>query len=200
MSLEKFKNTSYGMVSVLTLTAVIVAAALAGFYKFAEPKIEANRLAEEKRAIFAVHPNASDYDVIEKEVTVGKKTKNLKIFKGKDADGELVGHAFIAAGPGFSAVIRIMVGLNIDEKSLTGIKVTEHLETPGLGTKIEESFFKDQFQGLAIEPKIEYLKNKKPEKPNQIQAITGATISSRAIVEAINKDVQVVIEVLGSET
>ena len=63
------------------------------------------------------------------------------------------------------------------------------METPGLGNRIAEPKFEDQFKGLEITPRVEYIKNRKPEKPNQIQAITGATISSDAVVKNINNAV-----------
>ncbi len=185
------------MITVLTVTAVIVAGALAGFFRLVEPRIEANRLAEEKRAIFAVLKGAERYETIERKVEGLKKP--LKIFKGVDADGRTVGYAFVAVGPGFSALIKLMVGLAPDKKHLTGMKVVEQIETPGLGSKIAGDWFESQFRGLAIEPKIEYVKNKKPEKKNQIQAITGATISSRAVVQTINNTLKLVLKVLEEE-
>ena len=127
------------------------------------PKIEANRIAEEKRAIFSVLEGAENYDIIEREIE-GKKGKEVvKIFKGLDADGELSGYAFIAEGPGFQAKIKMMVGLNFEERKLTGMKVLEQLETPGLGNKIEFDKFTRPVRGACLHPKIEYIKNKKPE-------------------------------------
>ena len=192
----KFKETSFGMLLVLTATAIIIGAVLAFAYQKFYPKIEANRIAEEKRAIFAVLEGAESYEIIEREIDGKKGKKTFKIFKGLTAGGNLVGYAFIAEGPGFQAKIKMMVGLNFEFKKLLGMKVLDQLETPGLGNKIVEDKFTDQFKGLAFTPKIEYLKNKKPEKDNQIQAITGATISSKAVVVAINKSLEVVMEIL----
>ncbi len=187
------------MLLVLTVTAVIIGGVLAGAYQKFYPKIEANRIAEEKRAIFAVLEGAENYEIIEREID-GKKGKEIvKIFKGLTAAGNLVGYAFIAEGPGFQAKIKMMVGLNFEFKKLLGMKVLEQLETPGLGNKIVKEKFTDQFQGLAFTPKIEYLKNKKPEKDNQIQAITGATISSKAVVNAINKRVKIIMDILSED-
>ncbi|MEE9615152.1 MAG: RnfABCDGE type electron transport complex subunit G [Thermodesulfobacteriota bacterium] len=193
------KNTSAKMIAVLTGTAFTVGAILAGFYIVAAPKIEANRLAEEKRAIFAVLPGAVDYETIEREITGDKGPEKLLIFRGLDGDGGTSGYAFVAKGPGFAAIITMMVGLNVSAETLSGMKVLEQLETPGLGNKIAEEKFEGQFRGLAIHPRIEYLKNKKPDKPNQIQAITGATISSKAVTEAINKRLAVVLAILEDE-
>ncbi|MBI5286392.1 MAG: FMN-binding protein, partial [Deltaproteobacteria bacterium] len=62
----------------------------------------------------------------------------------------------------------------------------------------EDSPFKDQFKGLAIEPMVEYVKNRKPDKPNQIQAITGATITTKAVVNGLNEGIKRVAGVLKS--
>ncbi len=187
------KNTPFNMILVLTLTAVFVGGMLAGFFKFVEPKIEENRLREERQAVFSVLPNVADYRVIEKRID---KKDVVKIFRGVDKDGKLVGYAFLASGPGFQGIITMMVGLNVDMKHLTGLKVLEQVETPGLGDKIREKWFEDQFKELSIEPKIEYIKNRKPEKPNQIQSITGATITTKAVANIINKRVRIVIDII----
>lgn len=176
------------MIVVLTSTAILSGGVLASVYRVAHPLIEGNRLRELKKAIFIVLPGAVDYEEINKE--------GITIYKGIDRDGGEIGYAFVSEGPGFQGKIKMMVGLSTDMKTLTGMKVLEELETPGLGNRIEEEEFQGQFKGLEIEPKIGYVKNKKPEKPYEIQAITGATISSRAVVEAINRDVKKVVSVL----
>lgn len=188
------------MIITLSVTAIIIGGLLAGFFKFVSPRIEANRLAEEKRAIFAVLPGAFDYDIVEHQIPSKKKgTETLQIFRGKDKNGDVMGYAFIAAGPGFQGIIQMMVGLNIEKTNLTGMKVLEQSETPGLGDKIRADFFLDQFKGLQIKPRIEYLKNKKPEKPYQIKAITGATISSKAVVRTINRRIDIILPLLKAE-
>ena len=83
-----------------------------------------------------------------------------------------------------------MVGLTPDLSRITGIKVLEQVETPGLGGRIGEDSFQNQFRGIQTEPAVEYVKNREPEKDTEIQAITGATISSRSIVSIINKNIQ----------
>lgn len=181
------KNSAFKMVLVLTITGLLTGGILAGFYTVASPRIEYNRLQELKRAIFTVLPEAKDYKEIKRD--------GMVIYEGMDEKGELVGYAFIAEGTGFSGPIRMMVGIEKDLLKLKDMKVIEEKETPGLGTKIEGSPFKDQFKGLTVEPMIEYVKNKRPEKPNQIQAITGATISTKAVVNGINGSVRKVVEV-----
>ncbi len=179
------------MIVVLTATAVLSGGILALVYKKAEPLIEANRLRELKKAIFLVLPEAKDYKTVEK--------KGFNIYIGIDENGSQVGYAFVATGPGFQGKIKMMVGLANDMKTLTGMKVLEQVETPGLGNRISEDTFQGQFKGLSTEPEITYVKNKKPEKPNEIQAITGATISSKSVVAIVNKELKKVVKALKEE-
>ncbi|MBI5237219.1 MAG: RnfABCDGE type electron transport complex subunit G [Deltaproteobacteria bacterium] len=182
-------NSSVKMFLNLTITGAVSGAILAGVFHFADPLIQANKEKELKEAIFVVLPEAKDFKLLEK--TVGGEL--ITVYKGVDAIGNPVGIAFKADGGGFQGNIGIMVGLNLDYLKLKGIKILDQVETPGLGNRIGEPEFEGQFKGVEISPKVEYIKNRKPEKPNQIKAITGATISSDAVVKNINNAVKKVL-------
>ncbi len=179
----------------LTVIGALTGGILAAVFGVADPLIQANKEKELKESIFVVLPEAKDYRVMEK--TVGKE--KLTVYKGIDADGVPVGIAFKAEGNGFQGNIVTMVGLGLDYMKLKGIKVLEQLETPGLGNRIKEPAFEGQFKGLEVRPRIEYIKNRKPEKPNQIQAITGATISSDAVVKNLNNAIEKVLREFPAE-
>jgi len=93
-------------------------------------------------------------------------------------------------GNGYQGQIKMLVGVTADFTRFTGMSVLEQVETPGLGAKIAEKSFELQFKNLATKPPIEYIKGKALEKANEIEAITGATISSRSVVNIINKTVE----------
>ena len=188
-------NLATKMFLVLVVVGAVSGGILAGVFHIADPLIQANREKELKEAIFVVLSGAKDYKIMEKELEKEKVT----IYKGIDADGKPVGLAFIADGGGFQGNIRIMVGLSLDYLKLKGIRILEQNETPGLGNRIKEPAFEDQFKGLEVKPKIEYIKYRKPEKPNQITAITGATISSDAVVKNINNAVTKVLKAFPKE-
>jgi electron transport complex protein RnfG len=95
----------------------------------------------------------------------------------------------MALGQGYSSTIRTVVGVD-REMSITGIKVAFQQETPGLGTRVEEvkrgqktSWFQDQFKGK----KIEQLEVVRAKDPARIEAITGATISSKAVTNSVRE-------------
>jgi len=101
---------------------------------------------------------------------------------------EFVGYAMPAAGPGFQDTIAILYGYKPGEKLVVGMEVLESRETPGLGDKIyKDAEFVGAFSALSIEPEIVAVKKGTKSKPNEIDAITGATISSKAVVRIINE-------------
>jgi electron transport complex protein RnfG len=100
------------------------------------------------------------------------------------AGGEPIGHAFMAQGHGYGGPIDILVGIKPDNASLQGIKIISQQETPGLGAKITTPSFLKQFEGLPVEA-IELSRN-----GGKVDAITGATISSTAVVRAVKEAVE----------
>jgi len=174
------------MVVALTIVGVVSGAVLVFVYNYATPKIKANVANETEKAIKNIFPDLAS---IEKS-----KDKDVFIIKGKD--GTVKAYAFIAAGNGYQGTIKLIAGIDTGLTKLEGMEVLESQETPGLGAEIASPDFRGQFQGLSLTHPIEYVKNKKPEKPCQIEAITGATISSRAVVRILNKKIAEMRKVL----
>lgn len=179
---------SVQMVLVLSIVGVLSGGALVGIYRYAQPRIEENRKKALRAAIFEVLPGAKSYETVVKE---GKA-----IYKGFDSSGRLIGYAFTGKGPGYQGTIEVMIGLDPEFEKTKGIEILESVETPGLGAKITGKSFRDQFRDLVIRPLVQLIKGKPPEKPNQVQVITGATISSRAVVDILNKTIKEVREIL----
>ncbi|MDW7679148.1 MAG: RnfABCDGE type electron transport complex subunit G [bacterium] len=168
------------MVAVLLMVGLFSAVSLVSMFQYAQPLIEINRQRELETAILQVLPQAKSYQTLEEKEG---------LYKGLDSDGNPIAYAFVSEGSGYQGKIRMMVGINLELTNLLGLEVLENIETPGLGAKIDEDDFKAQFVGLTVLPQIEYVQNRIPEKPNTIQSITGATVSSRAVVRTLNKDI-----------
>jgi electron transport complex protein RnfG len=99
---------------------------------------------------------------------------------------DVVGVAFVVIGQGFQSFIHVMLGVSVDSE-ITGIEVLEHAETPGLGALIELDSFKKQFRGKSMDnSKLVAGNMAVVNDGGDIQAITGATISPRAIVQAVS--------------
>jgi electron transport complex protein RnfG len=96
------------------------------------------------------------------------------------SDGDQLGYAFLAIGKGYGGDINILVGLS-DETTIKGITIVSQEETPGLGTRVAEPAFTDQFTGLDINDVA------LSRDGGQIDAITSSTISSSAVVEAVSE-------------
>jgi electron transport complex protein RnfG len=94
------------------------------------------------------------------------------------SDGDKLGYAFLAVGKGYGGDISILVGLE-NETTVKGIEIISQTETPGLGTRITEPSFTDQFVAININD-IALSRN-----GGKIDAITGSTISSSAVVDAV---------------
>lgn len=170
------------MIAALTIIGVIAGGLLSKVNDWAEPLIAANKKSETEKGIFLVQPDGKFYEQI--------NTTGLEIYKVLDDKKNPIGYSLAYEGNGFQGKIRLMVGLTNDLNKITAIEILEQVETPGLGTKVTEEPFKNQFKGLQTFPKINWVKGKPPEKPNEIQTITGATISSKSVVAIINDGIQ----------
>lgn len=168
---------TFKIILVLTLVCISCAFFLALVDTSLARRIETNTQDRIKNAISKLAPEAVKIDKID--------TASELIYKLRDKKNKLIGYAFIAWGQGYQGKIKMLVVIGSDLNNLVGIEVVESLETPGLGAKIQESAFRDQFKNLDVEDPIKCLKEK-PSKNNQIMAITGATVSSNAVVNILN--------------
>jgi len=167
-------NSVVQMIVALTVVGCLSGVTLVFVYNYATPKIKVNVQAETEKAIKNIFP------------TVSRIEQEKDIYKALDDKGSLLGYAFTAEGNGYQGTIQLLVGVDSTLQKMTGIEVLESQETPGLGAEITGSNFKDQFKGLPLDHKIDYVKNQKPTEAYEIEAITGATISSRAVVNILN--------------
>ncbi|MCL2739708.1 MAG: RnfABCDGE type electron transport complex subunit G [Oscillospiraceae bacterium] len=103
-----------------------------------------------------------------------------------EKDGEIVGYAVMVGGVGYSGTIRLMIGLD-KELRVLGVDILEHTETPGLGAKAQAEV-SPQFIGKESPFSVV----KANAKNSEIQAITGATITTRAIVDIVNSAINLV--------
>jgi len=181
---------SLGIVLSLGLISMIAGGLLSLWDKQTAPLIEINRIKALERGIAQVLPAHDRYET--------KIVKDVTYYWGYDKDQtEPVGVAFSTAGPGFQGKVALMIGVKPDLTEVTGVQVISQIETPGLGTKIvvdpsnkeDKYWFSNQFKALVLDRAIEVLKNKKPSEPHQIQAITGATISSKAVAKLVSNGV-----------
>jgi len=153
----------------LTIISGVCAAVLAYVDSITKTPIAEMKVREEQNAVRAVMPSG---------VTTIEKADGF--FIGKGADGKTLGYSCTGRDPGgYGGDIVLMVGFEKDKKTLVCYKTLVATETPGLGMKLNASEFADQFRGKDATT----LKLKK--KGGEIEAITSATITSKAILKAI---------------
>jgi electron transport complex protein RnfG len=167
--------------------------AIIGIYESTLPTITANKARELREAVFKVLPGVSQMQALVYRdgelVAVAQPDKDEPVlYGGYDELGDFVGYAVPAAGPGFQDTIGLLYGYQPREKIDVGMEVLESRETPGLGDKIyKDAAFVGGFSALSVVPEIIAVKKGTKSKPNEIDAITGATISSKAVVRIINE-------------
>ncbi len=189
--MKKLESTLSNMFFVLTSIALISAAALAFTYGRTKPILDEQARQRQIAAIAEVvvpFDNAPNEDVIVLEAHPG-----VELYPAT-RDGVRVGTAVQSfSSAGYGGDLTVMVGFD-SEGRITGSTVLQHVETPGLGAKLTEESFRDQFIGM--QPGVAPLAV--TQDGGHVDAITAATISSRAFVEAVNRAWQAVDAALPS--
>lgn len=177
------------------------AGAVAGFlivvvYQLTLPAVEANRAARLDAAVHQVLQGLDRYDTLYlyqgalvAMPPAGVDARDLeRVYAGFNASGARVGFAVAAAPPGFQDAISLLFGFDPANRKTLGLAILASRETPGLGDKIEGETFLSRFRA-ALTP-MTGVKSGAKQHPNDVEMITGATISSRAIIGGINGSVE----------
>jgi electron transport complex protein RnfG len=180
--MAKTESTFKNMVLSLTLISLGASACLGFVYVMTLKPIELSLLNKKLNAIREVVPEFTNDPAKEMYRLPTAEGDSLDIYPAKK-DGEVIGYAINTfSKTGFSGNIRLMAGFKPDG-TIINISILEQKETPGLGTKMTEPAFKDQFNNK--NPAKFRLKVKKDG--GQVDAITSATISSRAFCDAVQR-------------
>ena len=167
------------MVVVLTLLSSVSGGLLAYIKNGTEDRIENQQLEFVKGpAIRSILAGASN-DPITDRFTIDDNGVERSVFVGV-FDGKARNIAFETYGKGYGGDVGVMVGINTDDESIVGVGVTTHAETPGMGAKAKDDpVWATQFTGLATKDPI-----KVTQDGGSVNAISGATITSRAVATA----------------
>jgi len=184
------KSTLVNMVSVLGTITLVSALAVSGFYLLTKDAID---YANQQRVDRAIGEVITGFDnVPSEEMFLYPASEqfggdSLQVFPAKSGD-KLLGYAVKTFSPnGYAGNVQLMVGVLAD-RTISAVSVVSEAETPGLGHKMStEGVLVDQFKN--IDPKSKVLAVKKDK--GDIDAITAATISSRAFCDAVNRALSV---------
>lgn len=161
---------------ILFLITSICVGILSAVNQITAPIIAANEIKSEEVAMKALITDAESFDYIED--LENDEIKKLCIAKKGD---ETVGYVLRMEPNGYGGPIKMLIGMDTEGK-VKGISILEHSETPGFGANAEKDSFKSQF----INRQTPLAVSKSTPKEDEVQAITGATITSTAITSAVN--------------
>ncbi len=185
--------SSMRLVLTLAIAGLLSGIAIIGIYESTLPTITANKARELREAVFKVLPGVSRMQQLvyrDGELVASEEIAKDEpvVYGGYDEEGDFLGYAIPGAGPGFQDTIGLLFGFTPERQLVLGMEILESRETPGLGDKIyKDDDFVGSFRELLIDPEIVAVKKGTTSQANEIDAITGATISSKAVVRIINE-------------
>lgn len=192
-NINRISNLFIFQAWLVLLLASFFGASLAGIQLTLSPKIEANKLNEtlEKvpelifgaEAAQALSEENRPMDIERQFIEAGNKI--YSVFQAK-TDGQTDGWVIKASGQGYADRIELLVGVDAKAETITGLFILDQKETPGLGNKIMEPAWRNQFSNKPTQQQMTAVKTK-ASASNEINAITGATISSKAVCDIINQ-------------
>jgi electron transport complex protein RnfG len=198
-------GAAWPMIRAMVGIGVVCGVAIVAGFQLTRPVIERNRAEALRKAIFRVLPGAATSATFRLEESgaftplAGKAGNARLVYAGYDAAGALVGIAVEAQGMGYQDVIKVLYGYAPEKDAVVGFQVLESRETPGLGDRIDsDPQFLANFEhldvtlaadGSALAHPVALVKRGEKTGPWQIDAITGATVSSRAVTKLLGESV-----------
>lgn len=175
----------------LFLICVVVTALLALTNAVTAPKIDALAVETQEAAKKQVLSSAASFS---EEKQVEKDGVSYTYYDGLTSDGSVVGYVFVTSAKGYGGDISVMVGV-LGDGTVAGVNILSINETAGLGMNAKNQSFLDQFLGKSGE--IGVAKNNPSD--TEIQALTGATITSSAMATAVNTALSLYAEIGGGQ-
>lgn len=168
----------------MMLISVIAAALLGVTYGPTQEQLKINYDLAQKEALLKIVPEAADFESVYGDQVINEEGDlEILYYRGVDASGNTVGYAFFRDQVGSQGMIQVAGGVDAKFTRITGITIMKHSETPGLGALIVDPEFTNQFTDVGMENLM------LTGDGGKINAITGATISSQAVVDALRGQV-----------
>lgn len=173
----------------LTLICIIITGLLAVTNDITADKIAQQNAEAAAASRLEVLPDAAGFEE--------KQTGGSTYYIGKDESGQEVGYVFTTTAAGYGGDVEVMTGIGSDGV-VTGVTILSHNETPGLGAKADDPSFTGRYQ-KAVPDGGFVLKKGTASADNEVAAITGATITSTAVTNAVNEAVELYSQVKGGQ-
>jgi electron transport complex protein RnfG len=194
-----FNNSSLMQGWLIIVLSVLFSVTLAAVNIKLSPVIEENKVKETMEKIPALISGESatgsadmtPFTIKQRSIKAQKNgiTKSYIAYDAFNNTNEVAGHVIKASGQGYADKIELLLGLDAAGEKITGLFILDQKETPGLGNRIIEQGWRSQFTGKPSDIPLVVIKGKSVNK-NEIDAISGATISSRSVTEIINSAIR----------
>lgn len=219
MSNTPFREGSVYPVVFMVLVSIVFVGVLAAAYRLSEATINANEERSYHLQVFSVFRDEfvdadtfndivapenikASYEKYFKELPLDLPDRKAYEFV---VDGIKKGYYFDIAGNGLWGSMRAIIAISPDMSTIMGFSVYKQMETPGLGARIEEEAFKSQFKGkpLMVEGKLREFtlipEDQAPDTDIQIKQITGATITTKSVINMIYSEMNLIVTSLGGQ-
>lgn len=178
----------------LGLAGLLSGLLIVGVYEATLPRIQRNQRERLEKAVLQVVPSATTMQKLlwrDGALQVAEPGVDGEVLHGAyDDQGRFRGYAIAASGGGFQDTIDLLFGFDPSRRVITGLQILASRETPGLGDKIfKDPVFADNFKALAVEPEMVLVPKGTRTESHQVDGITGATISSKAVVRIIAEEI-----------
>ena len=197
---NRFQNNYILQAWLCISLALVFGISLAAVQAALGPVISANKLNETKEkvpeillgreAAAKMEVAKQTFQITPRSVTVEKNgiKKMYSVFETRYDDGRLAGWVTKVSGQGYADRIELLLGLDPSIETITGLFILDQKETPGLGNKIVEPKWRNQFARKSTQHQLKVVKGG-ASASNEIDAVTGATISSDSVINIINKTI-----------
>ncbi|WP_407355580.1 Rnf electron transport complex subunit RnfG [Methanolobus sp. WCC5] len=181
---ESNKET-LSVIGKLVIVAVVAAILLGITYVPTSAQIKLNEELAKQEILSDLFPEDNiNFEPVEGDSIDQDGEREVHYYRVTDNTGNIIGYAFFNRYPGYGGQILVAGGTDSSFTTLKGMNVLSHEETPGLGSRIEEPQFRNQFKDVPIESLA------LTSSGGSIDAITGATVSSNAVVDALNAKIR----------
>lgn len=149
-----------------------------------------------RESLVSVLPGASRFQPLRYEEgtlkpAVSPANQGESIYAGYDAGGGFVGYAITGEGPGYQGIIQLIYGYRPSDRRIVGVEILASQETAGWGEEIRtDPKFRDNLRNLSVDPRITVVAKGEKSKPNQVAALTGATVSCNSVVTILDKSIR----------
>lgn len=159
-----------------------------------DPLIKKNEMGEIYNKMKKLFPQAETFEVVIPKAQIADNETD--VYQALDANKKSLGFSFVGTGSGFQDKIKLVIAVNADCSKLMGFDVLFSNETPGFGSRMTEDWFLEQFVGAPAGQLSLIKTGNTEEKDDEIVAITGATVTSTAVVNIFNNHIAKLKELL----